>query len=122
PLYDAGTTEDGSCYLVMKWIASGSLADVERRARLHSARAVTIAISAAEALHAGHRQGLLHGNIKPSNVLLDGDERACLTDFGLAMSGFPKELVPSLRPELARVCHKAIAQRISDRYTTALAQ
>ncbi|MFN0054391.1 MAG: protein kinase domain-containing protein [Planctomycetales bacterium] len=83
PLYDAGQTEEGRCYLVMKLAPHGSLADLANRGRLSPSQVVRLIAQTARALHEAHRQGLVHRNLKPSNILLDDNEHPCLTDFGL---------------------------------------
>ena len=45
---------------------------------------VRLGIQAAGRLHAAHEQGVVHRDIKPSNLLLDGDGKLWVTDFGLA--------------------------------------
>src|SRR6185312_3265355 len=69
PLYDAGQADEGHCYLVMKLVDEGSLADRVGRERISAARAVRLVADAARALHQAHRQGLIHRNIKPANIL-----------------------------------------------------
>ena len=49
----------------------------------------------ASALGAAHRQGVVHRDVKPGNVLLDEEGNAYLTDFGVALDG----IAPSGRPE-----------------------
>ncbi len=79
---------DGLLFLSMDYV-HGS--DLRKMLREHGAlapdRAVDILTQLASALDAAHRQGLVHRDVKPANVLItirDGEERAYLTDFGLA--------------------------------------
>ncbi len=85
PVYDAGRTPDGGCYVVSKWIQGVDLATRLRQTRLSHEEAVRLAIEIAGALHHAHAQGIVHRDIKPANILLDGQERPCLVDFGLAV-------------------------------------
>lgn len=73
-------------YLVMQYIAGGSLQEkLDRDGPLEVAEIVRIGLQTSKGLVAAHAQGLIHRDVKPSNVLLDeGVERALLTDFGLA--------------------------------------
>nr|WP_240163154.1 serine/threonine-protein kinase [Mycolicibacterium sphagni] len=83
PVYDHGATIDGKHWLAMQYVAGGD-ADSELRAgRMSPARAVRIVAGVAEALDFAHSQGVLHGDVKPSNFLLDKDDWALLTDFGV---------------------------------------
>lgn len=73
-------------FLVMKYIAGGSLQQrVDRDGPLEVCEVLRIGMQAARGLAAAHAQGLIHRDVKPSNILLDeGVDRALLTDFGLA--------------------------------------
>jgi serine/threonine protein kinase len=86
PIYAAGE-EDGVLYLVMRLIHGLDLgALVAREGPLSPARAVTLIGQVAEALDAAHAAGLVHRDVKPSNVLIEprkDGERAYLSDFGL---------------------------------------
>ena len=75
-----------SPFLVMKYIAGGSLQQrIDRSGHLDVCEILRIALHTAKGLAAAHAQGLIHRDVKPSNILLDeGVERALLTDFGLA--------------------------------------
>jgi serine/threonine protein kinase len=59
-------------------------AAIRERGRLTSAEVVHVGLRLLEALQAVHREGFVHGDVKPANVHLDGTGRPVLTDFGLA--------------------------------------
>ena len=84
-IYDSGEL-DGLPYIAMRYVAGGTLADVG--ATLSVEHKVRLLIQVAEGLHAAHREGLLHRDVKPSNVLIhptsDGQLEALVSDFGLA--------------------------------------
>ena len=73
-------------FLVMKYIAGGSLQQrLDHEGPLEVCEVLRIGMQTAKGLAAAHAQGLIHRDVKPSNILLDeGVERALLTDFGLA--------------------------------------
>jgi formylglycine-generating enzyme required for sulfatase activity len=81
---------DGGRVLVMQYMPGGSLEEMLRRpehaAGLPIERAVAIALDVLGALEALHRLPTepVHRDVKPSNILFDGEGRACLADFGLA--------------------------------------
>jgi eukaryotic-like serine/threonine-protein kinase len=83
-VHDAGEV-DGHAYVVMELVEGPSLADrLRERGALTPAEAVTIAASVLEALQAAHARGLVHRDVKPSNVLLPADGGVKLADFGIA--------------------------------------
>ncbi|GGP68842.1 serine/threonine-protein kinase [Saccharothrix coeruleofusca] len=76
--------EGGRPWIVMELVEGPSLAEVvEREGPLPQHRAVDLARQLLAALSYTHQRGVLHRDVKPANVLLDGD-RAVLTDFGIA--------------------------------------
>ena len=87
PVYDAGRTSDGSCYVVSKWICGSDLQLRMQREKIPVPEALRIVISVADALHHAHQHGLYHRDVKPANILLDAAGAPYLGDFGLALSG-----------------------------------
>jgi serine/threonine-protein kinase len=81
-VYDAGE-EDGLLYLAMQYIEGSDLSSVLRsQGRLRPYRAIDVCRQVAAALDAAHGMGLIHRDVKPANVLIEG-RTAFLTDFGL---------------------------------------
>lgn len=86
PVYDAGRTDDGLCFVVSKHIPGRDLARRLKAGRLDAAEAANIIARAAEALDHAHRRGLVHRDIKPANLLLDDQGQVYVADFGLALT------------------------------------
>ena len=83
PIHDAGDV-DGRLYLAMRHVEGTDLRALLRaEGKLEPARALAIAGQVGNALDAVHARGLVHRDVKPSNVLLDQDEHVYLADLGL---------------------------------------
>ncbi|HWQ15762.1 MAG TPA: protein kinase [Roseiflexaceae bacterium] len=83
PVHDAGE-EGGIAYLVMRHTDGGTLSDLIAAGTLAIERAVTLVAQVAEALAYAHRQGVIHRDVKPANVLISREGDALLSDFGIA--------------------------------------
>jgi S1-C subfamily serine protease len=75
---------DGRLYLEMRLVEGPDLETVLEEGPLKPSRAVRIIDQVAKALQAAHEIGLVHRDVKPSNVLLEADDFAYLIDFGIA--------------------------------------
>ena len=83
PLFDSGETE-GLLYYVMPFVDGESLRErLDREGQLPVAESLRIARDVAMALDCAHRQGVVHRDIKPQNILMSSGE-ALVTDFGIA--------------------------------------
>ncbi len=188
PVHDVGSMENCPCYIVSKYIPGTDLATKIKQHRLKYRDAAEIVATVAESLHYAHKQGLVHRDVKPGNILIGKDDKPYVVDFGLALreenigkgpkyAGTPAymspeqargeghrvdgrsdvfslgvvfyELLAGRRPfrgdtqaelmeqvtsyearplrqydeklpkELERICHKAMAKRANDRYSSA---
>ena len=97
PIYRQGQLEDGRPYIVMAWIEGGSLANLLSRTGgpLPLSQTVQILTEVASALDYAHQYGMVHLDVKPSNILLTGDGHAMLADFGAGVRlGTPFYMAP----------------------------
>ena len=85
PVFDVGSTDEFPCYVVSKYIDGTDLATRLKRSRLAIHATVELVATVAEALHHAHKQGLVHRDVKPSNLLLDKSGKPFVADFGLAL-------------------------------------
>ncbi len=84
PLYDFWREPDGA-YLVMRWLRGGSLRGLIDQGRQDVLVVTRLLDQVAAALAVAHRNGVIHRDIKPDNVLLDEEGNAFLVDFGIAV-------------------------------------
>jgi serine/threonine protein kinase len=83
-LYETGLSEDNVWFLVCEHIEGATLEQRLKTGALTARQAAAIASELADALQYAHEQGVVHRDVKPSNVILDREDRAHLMDFGLA--------------------------------------
>ncbi len=109
PVYDVGRTEDGSTFMVSKYIEGQTLREVCRDGRNSLREICQLTMAIAQALHFAHKQGVVHRDIKPANILIDNDGKPYLVDFGVALRegrveavGFQAGTPAYMSPEQAR--------------------
>src|SRR6184192_1451612 len=84
PIYEVGQCEDELPFFSMKFAAGGSLLEAAPALRGEPRRAVALMAKVVRAVQNAHGQGILHRDLKPGNVLLDGRGEPLVSDFGLA--------------------------------------
>jgi len=84
PIYEVSEGEDGLPFFSMKFAPGGSLLDAAPALRNEPRRSVELMAKVARAVHYAHGHGILHRDLKPGNILLDGCGEPLVSDFGLA--------------------------------------
>ncbi|MEA2241284.1 MAG: eukaryotic-like serine/threonine-protein kinase [Solirubrobacteraceae bacterium] len=89
-VYDRGEWEDTS-YIAMEYVAGRTLKELVHETDpptpLEPQRAVALAVQILRAARFAHRRGVIHRDFKPQNVIVDDEDRAKVTDFGIARAG-----------------------------------
>jgi TolB-like protein/Tfp pilus assembly protein PilF/tRNA A-37 threonylcarbamoyl transferase component Bud32 len=84
PIYEVSECDDGVPFFSMKFAGGGSLLNATPALRSEPRRAVALMAKVARAVQHAHGQGILHRDLKPGNILLDGRGEPLVSDFGLA--------------------------------------
>ncbi|HEX8117979.1 MAG TPA: serine/threonine-protein kinase, partial [Pyrinomonadaceae bacterium] len=83
-VHDFGETEEGQPFIVMELVSGQTLGDLLAGPGISVARSVEVACQVARALSEAHRLGVVHRDVKPSNVVIDEEGTVKVLDFGLA--------------------------------------
>ncbi len=84
PIYEVSESDDGVPFFSMKLATAGSLRTAESALRRDPRECVRLMAEVARAIEYAHTQGILHRDLQPGNVLLDGRGEPMVSDFGLA--------------------------------------
>ncbi|MDQ3739691.1 MAG: PASTA domain-containing protein [Actinomycetota bacterium] len=86
-VYDRGEF-DGTYYIAMEFLEGSTLKDlVKSQGPLDPDRAIDLTVQILRAARFAHKRGIIHRDLKPHNVIVDGEDRAKVTDFGIARAG-----------------------------------
>ncbi len=121
-VFDYGETADGLLYIVMEHVEGRDLMEIIREGRVGETEALRLLPQICDALHFAHQNGIIHRDVKPSNLLVTVDGRVKIADFGLALCtrleerletqatlslGTPEYAAPEQLKEGAAVDHRA---------------
>ncbi len=111
PLYDAGA-DDGLQYLVFEYVEGQTLAAlIGQGGRLDIGRAVEIAVALAQAVAYAHGHGIVHGDLRPANVMVTSAGVPRLMDFGIAQRGAAAAEAPAPAASAAYLAPEYLRER-----------
>lgn len=84
-VHDVGATDDFPCYIVSKYIEGTNLSQKLKAGQYTHRECAELIATVADALHYAHKQGLVHRDVKPGNILIGIDGKPFVADFGLAL-------------------------------------
>jgi hypothetical protein len=102
-MYAAGVCAHGQ-FVAMQLVPGSTLAEIDEAGKLDSDRALELLNEVAVALDAAHEAGIVHGDVRAQNVLVDRAGRARLTDFGIGPGPTSIESDAAAFAELVREC------------------
>ena len=85
PVYDFGQQE-GLLYIIMRYLPAGTLEDRIQKGGMPLKEVVHLFTQVGNALEYAHSKGVIHRDLKPANILIDAQDNAFLSDFGIAKS------------------------------------
>ena len=113
-VYDVGEV-DGLPFIVMEHLPGGSLKQrLERNGPLSAVQAVTFTVDIANGLAFAHSKGIVHADLKPSNILFDSNDHAKIADFGIART--PQEDADT--PQLFATAMYVAPERVEGKQAT----
>ncbi len=83
-VFDVGHTDDGTPFLVMEYVKGVTLRELLENGKLTIDETLQIARDVLEALSFAHAQGIVHRDVKPSNIMVTAERRGKIMDFGIA--------------------------------------
>ncbi|MEM9131762.1 MAG: protein kinase [Actinomycetota bacterium] len=84
PIFESGTTSTGKPYLIMPFYEAGSLAERMTKGAVPWAEASRIMVAVADAIEHAHDIDVIHRDLKPDNIMIDGRGEPVVVDFGIA--------------------------------------
>jgi serine/threonine protein kinase len=103
PIYHAGRTEDGESFFAMELVHGVPLTQYVREHQISRVGRLELFREIAQAIHYAHQRGVIHRDLKPTNILIDGEGRPKVLDFGLARINDPDVSLATTTHDAGRV-------------------